>query len=65
MSQVPRTTTHLGEPAAAAAVLGAIETVLEQGGDTLTPDMGGSGTTVQLGAAITHAVTVTSPALAG
>jgi len=56
---------HLGEPAAASAVLGAIETVLEQGGDTLTPDMGGSATTVQLGFAITRAVAATSAALAG
>src|SRR4029079_2279666 len=36
---------HLGEPAAAAAVLGAVETVLARGGDTLTPDMGGTATT--------------------
>jgi len=33
---------HLGEPAAAAAVPGAVETVFARGGDTLTPDMGGT-----------------------
>jgi tartrate dehydrogenase/decarboxylase / D-malate dehydrogenase len=48
---------HLGEPAAAAAVLGAVETVLARGGDTLTPDMGGTCTTQTLGKAVADAVT--------
>ena len=50
---------HLGEPAAAAAVLGAVETVLARGGDTLTPDMGGTSTTKTLGKAVADAVTTT------
>jgi tartrate dehydrogenase/decarboxylase/D-malate dehydrogenase len=48
---------HLGEPDAAAAVLAAVETVLARGGDTLTPDMGGTATTQTLGAAVADAVT--------
>ncbi len=47
---------HLGEPDAAAAVLAAIETVLAKGGDTLTPDMGGSAGTDTLGKAVADAV---------
>ncbi|WP_103383003.1 tartrate dehydrogenase [Pseudonocardia dioxanivorans] len=43
---------HLGETEAAAAVMGAIERVLARGGDLLTPDMGGTGTTSGLGAAV-------------
>ena len=43
---------HLGETAAAAAVLAAVERVLARGGDALTPDMGGSATTVSLGEAV-------------
>ncbi|MGW0163044.1 tartrate dehydrogenase [Mycobacterium sp. NPDC003323] len=43
---------HLGEPEAAAAILGAIETVLARGGDVMTPDMGGQATTATLGKAI-------------
>jgi len=39
---------HLGEPAAAAAVLAAVEQVLGAG-EGLTPDMGGDGTTTSLG----------------
>jgi tartrate dehydrogenase/decarboxylase / D-malate dehydrogenase len=50
---------HLGEPAAAAAVLRAVETVLARGGDTLTPDMGGTCTTETLGKAVADAVTTT------
>ena len=42
---------HLGEPAAAAAIMGAIERVLLQPG-LLTPDMGGQATTTALGRAI-------------
>ena len=47
---------HLGEPEAAAAVLAAIETVLARGGDTLTPDMGGTATTETLGKAVADAI---------
>ena len=45
---------HLGHPEAAAAVLAAIEAVLERGPDSspLTPDLGGSATTADLGKAI-------------
>ncbi|MBE1496047.1 tartrate dehydrogenase/decarboxylase/D-malate dehydrogenase [Amycolatopsis lexingtonensis] len=43
---------HLGETAAAAGVLAAIETVLAGQPDVLTPDLGGSGTTDGLGTAI-------------
>jgi tartrate dehydrogenase/decarboxylase/D-malate dehydrogenase len=48
---------HLGEGAAAAAVLTAVETVLARGGDTLTPDMGGTASTATLGQAVAAAVT--------
>ncbi|QHC61203.1 tartrate dehydrogenase [Rathayibacter sp. VKM Ac-2760] len=49
---------HLGHPAAAAAVLGAIEAVLAEGPDSapLTPDLGGTGSTVQLGRAIAERI---------
>ncbi|PXY18823.1 tartrate dehydrogenase [Prauserella muralis] len=43
---------HLGEPAAAARVVAAIESVLDERPDVLTPDLGGSGTTGSLGGAI-------------
>lgn len=46
---------HLGHPEAAAAVERAIETVLENT-SLRTPDMGGTATTVELGAAIAEAV---------
>lgn len=45
---------HLGETEAAAAVMSAIESVLAHGGDSLTPDMGGSATTNTLGDNITR-----------
>ena len=46
---------HLGHPEAAAAIEGAIETVL--GDRSLrTPDMGGKATTVDLGRAIAEAL---------
>jgi isocitrate/isopropylmalate dehydrogenase len=49
---------HLGEPTATAAVLTAIETVLARGGDTPTPDMGGTtASTEGLGKAVADAVT--------
>ncbi len=48
---------HLGEPDAAAAVLAAVETVLARGGDSLTPDLGGTATTETLGRAVADAVT--------
>jgi tartrate dehydrogenase/decarboxylase / D-malate dehydrogenase len=40
---------HLGEGRAAAAILAAFEDVLARGGDALTPDMGGTGSTRSLG----------------
>jgi len=46
---------HLGAPEAAEAVERAIETVLADGG-VLTPDLGGTATTSELGAAIAEAV---------
>lgn len=46
---------HLGHPEAAAAVERAIETVLENT-SLRTPDMGGTATTMELGAAIAQAV---------
>jgi tartrate dehydrogenase/decarboxylase/D-malate dehydrogenase len=46
---------HLGEPAAAAAVPSAIETVLADG-KVATPDLGGTATTESLGKAIAAAV---------
>lgn len=49
---------HLGEHAAAAAVLAAIESVLAAGGDVLTPDVGGTGTTESLGKAIRAALEI-------
>ncbi|APA97832.1 Tartrate dehydrogenase [Nocardia seriolae] len=49
---------HLGEPAAAAAVLAAIESVLAEGPEELTPDMGGTGTTESLGKAIRTALEI-------
>jgi hypothetical protein len=50
---------HLGERTATAAVLTAIETVLARGGDTLTPDMGGTASTEGLGKAVADAATAT------
>jgi tartrate dehydrogenase/decarboxylase/D-malate dehydrogenase len=47
---------HLGQPRAAAAVMRAIETVLARGGDTLTPDLGGTATTRSLGQAVVDEV---------
>jgi len=49
---------HLGHPEAGAAVLAAIEAVLARGADEapFTPDLGGSSTTGELGAAIAAAV---------
>lgn len=43
---------HLGEDAAAATVVRAFENVLARGGESLTPDLGGSGSTGLLGRAI-------------
>jgi tartrate dehydrogenase/decarboxylase/D-malate dehydrogenase len=48
---------HLGEADAAAAVLDAVETVLARGGDTLTPDMGGTATTEAVGKAVADTLT--------
>jgi tartrate dehydrogenase/decarboxylase / D-malate dehydrogenase len=47
---------HLGEPAAGAAVLAAVEEVVARGGAGLTPDLGGTGSTSDLGTAIAEAV---------
>lgn len=56
---------HLGETAAAAAVVGAIESVLELGpvAAPLTPDIGGNGTTATLGAAIATATAAAAAAV--
>ncbi|MFE5138506.1 tartrate dehydrogenase [Streptomyces fagopyri] len=43
---------HLGEAAAAAGTVAAIESVLERQPEVLTPDLGGTGTTAALGAAV-------------
>jgi tartrate dehydrogenase/decarboxylase/D-malate dehydrogenase len=43
---------HVGETAAAAAIMTAVEDVLARGGDALTPDLGGAATTQTLGAEI-------------
>jgi tartrate dehydrogenase/decarboxylase/D-malate dehydrogenase len=42
---------HLGEPAAAAAIVAAIETLLREGGPR-TRDMGGQAATAEVGAAL-------------
>ena len=47
---------HLGEVAAAAAIMKAIETVLSAPDGARTPDLGGRASTTQLGAAIADAV---------
>ena len=52
---------HLGEPAAANAIVGAIEDTLAAGGDLLTPDMGGQATTSMLGDAIAERVRASVP----
>jgi tartrate dehydrogenase/decarboxylase/D-malate dehydrogenase len=43
---------HLGESAASEAIMRAIETVLERSGSRLTPDMGGTGRTADIGSAV-------------
>jgi tartrate dehydrogenase/decarboxylase/D-malate dehydrogenase len=48
---------HLGEPEAAAAITTAMENVLAQGQQALTPDMGGNATTEELGKAVASALT--------
>jgi tartrate dehydrogenase/decarboxylase/D-malate dehydrogenase len=47
---------HLGAPEAAARVLQAIESVLTNRREVLTPDMGGKGNTQVLGDAIVKAI---------
>ncbi len=47
---------HLGEPAAARAVMSAIERVLSDDAGARTPDLGGQASTMQLGTAIAAAV---------
>ncbi|MFE6488291.1 isocitrate/isopropylmalate family dehydrogenase, partial [Streptomyces sp. NPDC057757] len=51
---------HLGETAAAAGVIAAIESVLERQPEVLTPDLGGTATTEALGTAIARRITGTS-----
>ena len=46
---------HLGQPAAAAAVVRAVETVVAEG--PRTPDMGGTATTRDIGEAVEAAIT--------
>ncbi len=45
---------HLGEHEAAAAIVTAVEQVLAAGGPSLTPDMGGTGSTTSLGTAVSE-----------
>tara|TARA_R110002074_G_C12525878_1_gene664515 strand:- start:1071 stop:2138 length:1068 start_codon:yes stop_codon:yes gene_type:complete len=47
---------HLGEPEAAAAIMEAIETVLSSGDAPLTPDLGGTASTKEVGCAIAEVV---------
>ena len=47
---------HLGEPEAAAAIMEAIETVLSSGDAPLTPDLGGTASTKEVGRAIAEVV---------
>jgi tartrate dehydrogenase/decarboxylase/D-malate dehydrogenase len=47
---------HLGEPEAGAAILSAIEATLTAPGAPLTPDMGGTATTGELGGAIARRI---------
>jgi tartrate dehydrogenase/decarboxylase/D-malate dehydrogenase len=49
---------HLGEPEAAARIVAAIESVLDEQPAVLTPDLGGPGTTEGLGAAIAGRIAV-------
>ncbi|MFD5629135.1 tartrate dehydrogenase [Streptomyces sp. NPDC127072] len=51
---------HLGETAAAAGVIAAIESVLERQPEVLTPDLGGTAMTEALGTAIARRITGTS-----
>ncbi|MFJ4471659.1 tartrate dehydrogenase [Streptomyces sp. NPDC089424] len=48
---------HLGETRAAAAVVAAVETVLDEQPGVLTPDLGGTGTTAGLGKAVAAEIT--------
>ncbi|WP_086840099.1 tartrate dehydrogenase [Amycolatopsis kentuckyensis] len=52
---------HLGETTAAAAVVSAIESVLAERPEVRTPDLGGSGTTEGLGAAIAAEIARSRP----
>ncbi|MHA7208830.1 tartrate dehydrogenase [Arthrobacter sp. MDT1-65] len=51
---------HLGEVDAAAGILTAVESVLATGGDALTRDLGGTGTTSSLGGTIASTITAAS-----
>ena len=50
---------HLGEPEAAAAVVAAFEAVLAEQPEALTPDLGGTASTVELGTAIAERILAT------
>lgn len=52
---------HLGEHEAAAQVVAAIESVLDEQPETVTPDLGGSGTTLGLGKAIADRIAAGTP----
>lgn len=56
---------HLGEPAAGAAVVAALEAVLVDDGIAKTPDLGGDATTVELGTAIAAHLTTTATSPSG
>ncbi|GGW95785.1 tartrate dehydrogenase [Streptomyces malachitofuscus] len=53
---------HLGEPGAAAHVVAAVESVLDEQPGAVTPDLGGSGTTSGLGKAIADRIAAGPPA---
>jgi tartrate dehydrogenase/decarboxylase/D-malate dehydrogenase len=56
---------HLGETTAAAAIVAAFESVLAEGGDALTRDMGGTASTESAGTAVTDRLRVVAGQLAG
>ena len=55
---------HLGETTAAAAIVAAFESVLAEGGDALTRDMGGTASTESAGTAVTDRLRVVAGQLA-
>ena len=54
---------HLGEKQAAAAIMTAVEDVLARGGQSLTPDMGGTATTKSLGEEVCKQFAINTRAL--